>query len=273
MDQTGQKRVLRLLLTPLGISAAHFAQHSDRKAAMALHVELPADFSPYSPRFQTLSGNGESSESRWSNVQTMGGLRPRGVKRCFPKYLSGLRCLAARRVLGGPACSAHGSAASTLRKCRVAAGARSAPKRSDKGCKSTMPGLSGIPSPPQVPRDSAEPPAGAPCWSRSDIAPTSPRAPDGRPALLTCRPRRQRSPLLRALRRHLASGRRRGEERHPRGRRPFLPSPSLRPPAVGEGGEQRCPPRRVLRVTHSRAVQRQHLIGGPRPLSSFRCFF
>lgn len=59
VEQTGQKRVLRLLLTPLVISAAHFGQRSYRKAAMAPHIELSADFSPYSPKFQTLSGNGE----------------------------------------------------------------------------------------------------------------------------------------------------------------------------------------------------------------------
>lgn len=72
-DQTGQKRVLRLLLAPLGISAAHFGQRSYPKAAMALQLEFSADFSPCSPKLQTLSGNGERCGSCWSNL-----LRTRG---------------------------------------------------------------------------------------------------------------------------------------------------------------------------------------------------
>lgn len=73
VDQTGQKRVLRLLLSPLGISAAHCAQPSHRKAALALQIELSADFSPYSPKLQTLSGNGQGYGSCWSKVLTTRG--------------------------------------------------------------------------------------------------------------------------------------------------------------------------------------------------------
>lgn len=73
VDQTGQKRVLGLLLSSLGISTAHFGQRSYQKAAMALQIELSSDFSLYSPNLQTLSGNREGRESCWSNVVTTGG--------------------------------------------------------------------------------------------------------------------------------------------------------------------------------------------------------
>lgn len=50
VDQTGQKLVLGLLLSPLGISTVHFSQPSYQKAAVALQIKLSADFSPYSPK-------------------------------------------------------------------------------------------------------------------------------------------------------------------------------------------------------------------------------
>lgn len=163
---------------------------------------------------------------------------------------------AARRVPRSSARGAHGSATSTLRKCRQ-------PRPRGKGCKSNKPMQSGTPAPPQVPRGSAEPPAGVRCRGRSGIAPRSPWAPHAPhlpspPAALPSPPAPYAATL--PLRNSGGGGVELGEA--------ALPSPSLQQRAVGvrrrgalsarrcSGSPARIPPR-----------------DDPRPPGSCRCCF
>lgn len=193
----------------------------------------------------------------------------------FPEVSRGLAVPgAARRVPGGPelqspGCSTHGSAPSTLRKCWATAAPRRRCPRGP-GARRTAakravqernnPGLSDIPAaaPPQVPRGSAEPPAGVPC--RAGVAPASPRLPTGAPRSSPAVPAGSAPLASRALRRHLASERK-GEGRSgtPGGGGPSsLPLPSARSPwekaarsAVRPGVCSGSPARTLLRDSTS----------------------
>lgn len=129
---------------------------------------------------------------------------------------------------GVPACSTHGSAASTQRKRRAAAGLRSAPKRREKVGKETAPGCpAGHSTPPRA--------------LRAGLAPTPPRAPH-----LPSPPAALPSPAPSAATWPLRNGKGRSDTGE--GGPSSLPLLCARPPVVGEGGEERCPSRSVLRV-------------------------
>lgn len=153
------------------------------------------------------------------------GVKAKRGEAMFPEYLSGWRCPAQLGGCpGGPACSAHGSAASTLRKCRAAAGAQSAPRRSEKAVREPSPGCRAFP-PRRRCRGAAQSPVPGSLRRRPALPTGAPRSSPAVPA--------GSAPLSsRALRRHLASERPTGEGGASPGRRPFAPFP-FSPPARG----------------------------------------